>query len=174
MAKEKLQREPAEKASKEVTVEVPQGEFAISFYANTFGIESLDANKLVHFGLVLPGERILASWACVLDARQLETNKTNWLKYLSEIDYPDRQTDYAFRCEPGSLAGGVPFSNLMTVSRTGDVAEYRFFAYLMGDVLDDRRTFKKGKVKGEAVAVVRSSLELQRQFIVAVYGDLLP
>ena len=53
MAKEKPTKDLTEKPDKKVTIEIPQGQFPVVLYANTFGLESLDGHKLVHFGLMM-------------------------------------------------------------------------------------------------------------------------
>ena len=54
MMKEKSPKESGGKADKTVMIEIPQGQFPVVLYANTFGLESLDGHKVVHFGLMLP------------------------------------------------------------------------------------------------------------------------
>jgi hypothetical protein len=43
----------------------------------------------------------------------------------------------------------------------------------MGDVLNDRREEKTGKIKGQPLAMIRLPLELQRQLIAAIYAELI-
>lgn len=174
MTKEKSPKESGDKADKTVMIEIPQGQFPVVLYANTFGLESLDGHKLVHFGLMMPPARLMAAWACVLEQKLIESSQDSWMKYLSEVEFPSHTEDTSFRCPPDRLTAGVPSVNIATLARTGEVGEIRFFAYSIGDLLDDRRSEKTGKIKGQPLAIIRLSLELQRQFIAAMYGDLIP
>ena len=170
MAKEKSPKESTEKPDKKVTIEIPQGQFPVVLYANTFGMESLDGHKLVHFGLMMPPARLMAAWACVFEGKLIESSQESWMKYLAEIEFPNHAADTSFRCPPERLTAGVPAVNIATLARTGEVGEIRLFAYSIGDLLDDRHAEKTGKIKGQPLAIIRLSLELQRQFIAAIYG----
>ena len=174
MTKEKPSKESAEKPDKKVTIEIPQGQFPVVLYANTFGLESLDGHKLVHFGLMMPPARLMAAWACVFEWKLIESSQEPWIKYLGEIEFPNQAGDTSFRCPPDRLTAGVPSVNIATLARTGEVGEIRLFAYSIGDLLEDRREGKTGKIKGQPLAIIRLSLELQRQFIAAIYSDLIP
>lgn len=96
------------------------------------------------------------------------------MKYLAEIEFPNHAEDTSFRCPSEKLVLGVPSANLAEMARSGDMAEIRLSAYSMGDLLNDRREGKTGKIKGQPLAMIRLPLELQRQFIAAMYGDLIP
>ena len=173
MAKEKLPKQP-EKSERKVTIEIPQAQFPTVLYANVFGLESVDGHKLVHFGLMLPPSRLMAGWACVFESALIENSRESWMKYLAECEFPSRDADTSFRCPSERLTLGVPSANLAELARTGDVAEIRLSVYSMGDVLNDRREGKTGKIKGQPLAMIRLPLELQRQLIAAIYGDLIP
>lgn len=174
MAKEKLPKQLPEKPDKKVTIEIPQGQFPTVFYANVFGMESVDGHKLVHFGLMMPPARLVSAWACVFEGALIENSKESWMKYLADIDFPNHAEDTGFRCPPEKLVLGIPSANLAELARSGDIAEIRLAVYSMGDVLNDRREGKTGKVKGQPLAMIRLPLELQRQLIAAIYGDLIP
>lgn len=174
MAKEKSPKQLAEKPDRKVTIEIPQGQFPAVLYANIFGIESVDGHKIVHFGLMMPPARLLSAWACVFEGTLIENSKESWLKYLAEIEFSDHAGDTSFRCPPEKLAMGVPSANLAELTRNGDMAEIRLSVYSMGDVLNDRREGKTGKIKGQPLAMIRLPLELQRQLIAAIYSDLIP
>ncbi len=173
MAKEKPTKDLTEKPDKKVTIEIPQGQFPVVLYVNTFGLESLDGHKLVHFGLMMPPARLMAAWACVFEAKLIEISQESWMKYLADIEFPNRAEDTSFRCPPERLISGVPSVNIAALARTGEVGEIRLFTYSIGDLLDDRREDKTGKIKGQPLAIIRLPLELQRQFIAAIYADLI-
>lgn len=174
MAKEKIPKSHPEKPDRKVMIEIPQGQFPTVLYANVFGIESVDGNKLVHFGLMVPPSRLMSAWACVFERALIENSKESWMKYLADIEFPNRAEDMSFRCPPEKLSLGVPTANLAELARAGDMAEIRLSVYSMGDVLSDRREAKTGKIKGQPLAMIRLPLELQRQLIAAIYGDLIP
>ncbi|MEQ1859736.1 MAG: hypothetical protein ABMA13_07365 [Chthoniobacteraceae bacterium] len=173
MAREKPQKPVAEKPDRKVTIELPQGQFPAVIYANVFGLESVDGHKLIHFGLMMPPSRLVSAWACVLEGPLIENSKESWMKYLAEIEFPDHAGDTSFRCPPERLILGVPSANLAELARSGDMAEIRLAVYAMGDVLNDRREGKTGKIKGQPLAMIRLPLELQRELIAAIYSDLL-
>ena len=173
MAKEKPLKQSTDRPDKKVTIEIPQGQFPVVMYANAFGLESVDGHKLVHFGLVMPPARLISAWACIIEGKLIESSKEPWMKYLAEVDFPNRAEDTTFRCPPERLCGSVPSVNLATLARTGESGEIRLFTYSIGDLLDDRREGKTGKIKGQPLAIIRLSLELQRQFITAIYADLI-
>lgn len=174
MAKDPSIKKPVEKTDKKVTIEIPQGQFPTVMYANVFGLESINGNKLVHFGLMMPPTRLMAAWACIFEGRLIESSKESWLKYLAEMEFPNHAADTSFRCPAERLLMGVPSANLAELARTGEMAEIRLCSYAMGDVLNDRREAKTGKVKGQPLAMIRLPVELQRQLIAAIYEDLIP
>lgn len=174
MAREKPPKQPTEKPDRKVTIELPQGQFPVVIYANTFGIESVDGHKLIHFGLMVPPSRLISAWACVFEGTLVENSKESWMKYLADIEFPDQLGDTSFRCPPEKLGRGVPSANLAEMARSGHMAEIRLSVFSMGDVLNDRREAKTGKIKGQPLAMVRLPLELQRQMIAAIYSDLIP
>jgi hypothetical protein len=170
MAKKQYQPTPPPKSAKgeEVSIEIPQGEFPINFYANLFGIEEVDGLKMVHFGLQV-NSRPMGGWAVIFDPVLLDKSKESWLRYLSEVGYPEEESKITFRAPRSERF--VPYINVAGLSRTGVTAEIRLFSFCMGDVIEDRRSGHTGKVRGQPEAIVRCSLELQRQFIVALLGD---
>ena len=174
MAKEKPSKPLVGKPEKQVTIEIPQGQFPVALYANVFGLESLDGHKLMHFGLMIPPARLLSAWACVFERKLIENSKESWMKYLAEIEFPNHAGDTSFRCPLEKLTMGVPSANLATLARADDVGEIRLFAYSIADLLDQRREEKAGKIKGQPLALIRLPLELQRQLIAAIYQDLIP
>lgn len=173
MAKEKPSKQLPAKPDRKVLIEIPQGQFPLHFYANVFGLESVDGHKLVHFGLMIPPTRLISAWACILEGQLIDHNKESWMKYLSDAEFPSSDGDTSFRCPPEKLISGVPSANIVQLARTGDVAEIRLAAYAMGDVLNDRREEKTGKIKGQPLAMIRLPLELQRQLIAAIYAELI-
>jgi hypothetical protein len=175
MAKEKPSKPLAEKPDKQVTIEIPQGQFPVVLYANVFGLESLDGHKLVHFGLMIsPARLLLSAWACVFERKLIENSKESWMNYLAEVEFPSHAGDASFRCPPEKLAMGVASANLATLARADEVGEIRLFAYSIADLLDQRGEEKPGKIKGQPLALIRFPLELQRQLIAAIYQDLIP
>ncbi len=173
MAKGKPTAEGLKKPKGEVGIDIPQGAYPTIIYANVVGVESVDGHKLLHFGFIMPPGRLMGAWACVLEGKLVELQKDNWLNYLSEVGFPERSDDSSFRCPPEKLLLGVAFANLAAWARTGEGAELRLYVYSIGDVVEDRRGENRGKVKGQAVGLVRLPLELQRQLIAAMYQDLI-
>lgn len=166
-----MNRKPKTKIGRTIKIELPQGAFPFVMYANTFGIEVVDGHKLIHFGLELLPNRLLGAWACLLEGSLIEHEKDNWLNYLREISFPQSANSATFRCPPEKLAC-VPLSNLVTWCRSGELAEMRLFNYAAGYVLEGRRNGEgETTIKGQGLALIRCTLDMQRQLLETLYQE---
>lgn len=142
-------------------------------YANTFGVEVVDGHKLIHFGLKMGPDRLLGTWACLIERRLIELEKDNWLRYLREVSFPQAVSAADFRCPPERLTC-VPLANLVTWCRSDELAELRLFNYAAADALEARRN-ETGEtvILGQGLALIRCTLDMQRQILETLYQDLL-
>ena len=113
-----------------------------------------------------------------LDGITIKEEEANWLGYLKACGYPAAESPADFRVPPGKITA-VVCCNLMLLTRTGNSAEIRLLNYSMGDVVNISKAAAKNpnaespKVRAQPVALIRCSLDLQRQMIIAMYGDVI-
>ena len=165
-----MAKKTSEKDFVQVRLELPQGRFDVVLYFNRFGIESLDGHKLVHFALETPG-KLAVSWSCFFESDMLAKQKEDWLRYATEVGLPETEAREAWK---PTMMAAAPISNFVAWSRRGDQAEIRCFNYSFGEIVVGSREKPKEQltVTTQGLALLRCSLESQRQLLLALYEDL--
>lgn len=159
--------QPEKKKKKDQTVDlaVEQGKFPVLFTFNRFGIEPLDSDDLLlHFGLNNSAGQV-AAFALVLEQTHCILSLKSWSEYLEKVGAPKEEGDDSFRVTPSLLRRSfLPTANYTNWHRTGEMAEIRAFTFSMADVFQ-AATVTAQKVPAQSVALLRCSLELQRQLL---------
>ena len=153
-----------------VTISFPPASFATIIYANRCTVENLDGHKIVIFGFEHGSDRRPETYcvlACVFDRFMLEQQRQSWLSYLSEIGYPEPSTPMDWK-PPVDQIKAFPIINAAAFARTGDEAEIRCYNFAMGDVASPE-ILGTQNILGQSVALVRCGLELQRNFLAALF-----
>ena len=165
---EKTTPKEEKKTSKErkLSVSLAQAAFPVVFFANKFGIETISGEPLVHFGCVTENAGTLACFAAIFETEMLQKEKLTWGKFLGAIGGPSSSADSLFRCSSSRLST-VPMVNLVLWHRHGNSGEMRLYSISMGDIHESIRT-AKDVVQGQAVAIIRCSVEMQQQLMAAL------
>ena len=160
-----------EPKTKTITITLPQGQFPVITYVNRCGVENVDGHKLVYFGFaneVDKRESVLSVFACIFERPMLDLQRKSWLEYLRDIGYPAEEKKLDWQ-PPAERVHGVTVVNAAALSRSGDYAEIRCFNYSMGDVLGKSNEVGEQAIAGQTIALVRCTLDMQRQFLAALF-----
>jgi len=165
-----MAKTPAQKATVEVKLELPQGRFEIVLYFNEFGIETLDGHKLVHFALQT-ASGLSNSWSCIFESDMLAVYKEDWLRYALDVGLPDAEIEHKWKPQTMNAA---PMTNFVAWSRRGVQAEIRCFNFSFGEISVKTKETPKAPlaVTTQGLALLRCSLDIQRQLLLALYSDL--
>lgn len=162
--------QPSKKKAKQISIETTDGLSPVMIYANVFGVETFEDTKLLHFGCQLPKDRTFSEWACFIEKRLIVDHKADWLGYLQKSNFPAAAAEGEFRCTFGKN-DHVPIANVVLWSRSGEYAETRFMLFSLHD-LHLKNLGKLPTLKASPLAIIRSTIEMQRQLIEFLYREL--
>ena len=147
-------------------------QYVFSGMANRFKLIREEGFTIAHFGLVGEASRLLDKISCVIPADTLITQKENLVQYSDKIGLPKKKplpwnppereiTDASF---------SIPVVDFIHLSNWDDAfAEICFWNYSRAQA-SEMATAKIGDgIMTHGVAMIRCDLELQRQFLVALY-----
>src|SRR5437870_5099084 len=81
-----------------ISIDLPDTGFRVVLYFNRFGLERLEDQFLIHFGLVNKAGDVLASYSTVFSSDLVKSSRTEWLSYLGKIgEPPDSAIDLTWR-----------------------------------------------------------------------------
>lgn len=155
---------------KEIRLEIrlPQSGYAKTMLFNRFRVEREEGFCVVHFGLVSKGGLLLDYYSCVLPRRTLEENHGRLLDYLERIG-PAKEKLTAWQ---GAVAGQTPHvADTVSMAFTGDTAETCFGVFSLVAAFVPRGVASDGLHEAQGLALLRSSLEMQKQLIRALYEE---
>jgi hypothetical protein len=154
---------------KEVRVEVrlPKTGFGRTMFFNRFRVDHEKDFCLVHFGL-MSGSGMLVEQYCVFFSREtLERHKKALVPYLERIGLPKETAPPAWQ---GPLAvDKVDVVDIVNVAFRGDVAEIALCIVSLNAVAMQARSKPTEALEAQPVALLRSTLETQKQLLVALY-----
>jgi len=104
---------------------------------------------------------------CVLPRLTLEHNQKALLEYLGRSGSAKLKTPLAWQ---GTLPGQTPgVADIISMAYREDMAETCFCVFSMTVASGQRRTTSTATVDAQPLALLRSSVELQRQLIASLY-----
>lgn len=155
---------------KEVQLEVglPQGGFPRTLFFTRFKVERSAEFVVVQFGLVASG---LRDWyACLLPTGTLKQNEHSLLDYLNRIGRAQQKPDTSWDGLTGELRADV--ADVITMAHRDEIAEICLYVFSISAAT---RFSKPGPTRGSLIAqplaLLRSSSELQKQLIQALYAE---
>lgn len=160
-------------SKEEVKVEVglPTTGFPRLVPFNRFHIEREDGWTVVQFGLV-SSSGVLSSYSCVFSHDALEQNKQTLLEYLGRIGQPSEAVTTIWKGAP--LEKQAEVADVITMAFRGDTAETCLFSFSLSAAT---RMAQSGQlehdqgVPAQPLALLRSNVEVQKQFIVGLYEE---
>jgi hypothetical protein len=137
-------------------------------FFNRLRVEHEDGFCVLHFGLVSKAGLLLDHYTCVLPRQTLEHNQTPLLDYLGRIGSPKEKT-VAWQ---GVLTGQTPdVADIINMAFRNDMAETCFCVFSLTAATRQRRAPAGDTLEAQALALLRSSVEMQKQLIAALYEE---
>jgi|ERR1041385_7427642 hypothetical protein len=146
-------------------VDLPGVGFPKSMYFNRFHVEREDAFCLVQFGLVL-GSDLLDSYSCVFSKDMLRQNQESLLTYLNRIGRAEGSPP---PWKGTSVENKAEMADVITMAFRGETAETCLYFFSLSAATRLRRTSTGDKMHGQALVLLRSTADMQKQFIVGLY-----
>lgn len=154
----------------EITIQFAATAARHFFYFNQFGIHQTGELVELHFGYG-PSQDVFGGLVIVVEKAMLETQKPSFVKYLKQIGLPGSPALGTSRVRDPHA---VLFADTIGLARHGEMAEIVCHAVSWKAALDSTKAGKKetpGSVKAEPVALLRSDLELHRNWISLLYAS---
>lgn len=125
--------------------------------------------KLVQFGLIVDTD-LVDGYACVLPNDTLEQNKRSLLDYLNRSGRPKESADGAWKGLTGECHAGV--ADIITMGHRGETAETGLFVFSLSAATRPQKAGGANEqIMAQPLALLRSSHELQKQFIESLYAE---
>lgn len=132
---------------------------------NRFELERLEELIVIHFGLVTPSGMLLDRYSAAIFKAELLAQKESVMDYLGK-------TGSLGDAPPGwqspSIVSPIDLFNMISVSSNPFVAETTLNNIVARTIID-QRTGAHAVIPSEPVALLRSTLELQKHLIVQLY-----
>jgi hypothetical protein len=156
--------------SKETNIQVrlPKTGYAKTMYFNRFRVENEDGFFMLHFGLVGKSAVILDSYACVIPQKAIEHQRDNLLGYLNRMGLPKVSATHKWQ-PPLSVGQTAQLADIISMAYSNDIAETTFSTFSMCTAVQMRRE-NDDSLEAQPLALLRSTAELQRQLISALYA----
>jgi hypothetical protein len=152
----------------EVKLEIglPSEGFPNTLYFNRFRVEREGEVCLLQFGLV-SGSTLLGSYTCAFPQDALHQNQKSLLDYLNKTGRP-ATSPTEWKGAPVEKQAEV--ADVIAMAFRGGMAETCFYVF---SLCAATRVKKAGSetINSQPLALLRSSAELQKQLIVALYEE---
>jgi hypothetical protein len=121
---------------------------------------------LAQFALI-SGSGVLDTYACALSKFALTENSTSLLDYLNKLGKPQPPLPWK------GMVAEIPtqVADIIAMSYRGEVAETCLFVYTLHGATVAIRDSNAPSFSAQPLALLRSSIEVQKQLIVALYEE---
>jgi hypothetical protein len=156
---------------KEVKLEInlPQDGFPKVMYFNRFRVDHNPEFKLVQFGLVVDTD-LVDGYSCILPIETLNQNQRSLLEYLNRTGRSNERADGAWKGLTGEFHASV--ADVITMAHRGTMAETGLFVFsLTAATRQAKPGAANAPVLSQPLVLLRSSHELQKQLIAALYEE---
>ena len=158
----------AEQSEIKLEIGLPQGSYPKTMYFNRFRVDRDAGFCLVQFGLVVASD-LVDSYSVVLSAEALTENKDRLLEYLARIGRA-MNGPAAWKGLPASRQTDV--ADFVAMAFRGGSAETCFFVFSVTAATGLKRgASAPTPLLAQPLVLLRSSPELQKQVIAALYED---
>lgn len=139
-------------------------------FFNRLQVEREDSFSLVHFGLVSKSGLLLDSYSCVLPQQSLVQNKNHLLEYLGLIGQSTQKNPQPW--QGGKSGAETSIADILGMSFRADMAETCLYVIsITAAAMRQGRTSSSDSLEAQPLALLRSSVEMQRHFIEGLYAD---
>jgi len=141
-------------------------------FFNSFNIEKIAGQALLEFAL-LNGRSSLFSFRCLLLKDAWTQGRDSMLEFLATIPESASPMTECEAIPPASSRECIMASNIMSVTRFGDMGEIRFGQFPFGLLVERSRkpVGNKAEVLADPLAVLLCDVQLMRFFLSSVFID---
>ena len=138
-------------------------------FFNRFRLEREEDFCILHFGFVSSSGVLMDRYSCVLPRQTLEQNQNSLVTYLGRIGQPNIKSP--------ALSQGVPPAEKIDVADTismafrDDMAETCFALFSLTAATRVKASSVTDFLEAQPLVLLRSTSELQKQLIVALYEE---
>ena len=161
----------SEAEQKEVKLEIglPQGGFPRTLYFNRFRVERDSGFCLVQFGLVVASD-LVDCYSCVLSNEVLKQNEQTLIDFLNRSGRPAERKPAPWK---GVTAGRqTDVADVISMAYRGNLAETALYVFSLRAATPAKKGVPAAStLMAQPVVLLRSSAELQKQLIVALYEE---
>lgn len=153
----------------EIKVELLHEPVRHKMFFNQFGIHRTSDVIELHFAFGRSASDLLGGVIVIVTDEALERQRISFLKYLKEIELPNGDAVTHVRVRDQAA---IIYADFIGLSRHGTIAEITFHAVNWKAAIDLPKQSKKDpavKAKAECEAVLRSSLDMHRNWISLLY-----
>jgi len=155
---------------KEIQLEIglPQNGFPRTMFFTRFKVERNTGFVVVQFGLVASGMK--DGYACLLPNETLLQNKQSLLDYLNRLGRAQQKADSSWEGLSGEVRADV--ADVITMAHRGEIAETCLFVFSLTTASRPRKSgASSDSLIAQPLVLLRSSAELQKQLIEALYAE---
>lgn len=152
-----------------IQIRLPDRGFRKVMFFNRFRVEREDGFCVIYFGHLGNSGLLVDSYCCVLPADTLQNSEKALLTYLTQVGHAKGAAPEFQGFASKDTQSGV--ADLISMARRGEIGETGFgmFSMITGTQLSPA---SEGKVfDAEPMILLRSSVEMQRQLISALYAQ---
>lgn len=150
-----------------MTVGLPHTGFPKVMYFNRLHLEWSAGLCLVEFGLVL-NSGLLDSYSTVITKETAATNQASLLEYLGRIGTSPGDGGQDWK-GAGTLPRRIEAVDLITMAHRAETAETGLFVFSVAGMTAGAGS--RPAITGQPLALLRSSVDLQRRLITGLYDD---
>jgi len=158
--------------AKETRVEIrlPKSGYPKTMFFNRFRVERQDEFYVVLFGLLSASGSLLDQFSSIFPRQTLDHNQKSLLEYLERLGQPKQKAPFAWQ---GALQShGADVVDIVSMAFRNDMAETCLCVFSLTAATRVKPGSSGSDVlEAQPLVLLRSSLELQQQLIVALYEE---
>lgn len=150
-----------------IPVKIPRSGYSRSMYFNRFRIEKIDAVSILYFGLVVPSVGLADYYCCSIPDGVLIEQRDNFLTYLDRMGRAKEKPTPWQTSPPQPHTDVADIINLAHNERVGEIVLASFSQWALNLSARDKNP---ATMEATPVAMLRSDVEVQKQFLEALYA----
>ena len=159
----------ADQKEMRIEIRLPKSGYPKTMFFNRFSVEREDGFCLVRFGLVSKAGLLVDEFSCVLPQQTLEQGQKSLLEYLDKVGQPKDKAPPAWQ---GALRGQrADVVDVVSMAFRTDMAETCLCVFSMTAATRVKAGAAGESLEAQPLVLLRSSVELQRQLLVALYEE---
>ena len=161
----------SDQQQREIRLEIglPSGGFPKTLYYNRFRVDRDNGFSLAQFGLFVASD-LVDHYSCVFCGDTLKQNQQTLIEYLNRLGRPAETKPVSWKGITVSRQTDV--ADVITMAYRGDVAETALYVFSLSAATRSRKgAAAETSLAAQPLVLLRSSAELQKQFIVSLYEE---